>query len=273
MTREFRVISALEATDVPVPKVHGLCTDLSVLGVPFYVMERVGGQPYRHASQLAQLGPTRTRTIAMGLIDTLATLHAVDPFAIGLADFGRPQGFLTRQLNRWRKQLMSSYTRELPAADELYSRLSDIVPPDTTAGIVHGDYRLDNVLVNDTDRPVAVIDWEMVTLGDPLTDLALMIVYGRLGDTLPNTSVVDAASAPGFLSESEIVERYATHGLRDLSQFGFYIGLASFKLAAISEGIHFRYLQGQTVGEGFAEAGVVVELLLEAGLAALAQRG
>src|SRR5207244_3830124 len=122
---------------------YALCQDESVLGAPFYVMALVGGTPYRHAAELARLGAGRTRVISTRLVDTLATLHQVDPAAVALADFGRPEGFLARQVSRWRKQLDASYTRDLPAADELHARLAAGVPPESAPGIVHGDYRLD----------------------------------------------------------------------------------------------------------------------------------
>jgi aminoglycoside phosphotransferase (APT) family kinase protein len=269
MAREYRVMSALQGTDVPVPTTYALCEDESVLGAPFYVMERVAGTPYRHARDLEALGPTRTRVVATGLVDTLAALHRVDPAAVGLADFGRPEGFLRRQVERWRKQLAASYTRELPSADELHRRLATSIPEESATGIVHGDYRLDNVLTDDHDRPVAVLDWEMATLGDPLTDLALMLVYHRLGRHVTGDLVADAASAPGFLDEHEILARYAEHSDRDLSGFGFYLGLAAYKLAGIVEGIHYRHLQGHTLGPGFDEVGAAVEPILEAGLASL----
>jgi aminoglycoside phosphotransferase (APT) family kinase protein len=172
-------------------------------------------------------------------------------------------------VSRWKKQLDASHSRDLPAADELYARLVCDIPAESAAGIVHGDFRLDNVLTDDQDRATAVIDWEMATLGDPLTDLALMLVYGRLGDAAPGESAVDAPSAPGFLSEDEIIARYAAYSERDMSRFGFYLGLAAFKLAGILEGVHYRYLQGHTVGEGFADIGNVVHPLLDAGLTAL----
>ncbi|MEV4331085.1 phosphotransferase family protein [Streptomyces sp. NPDC049597] len=269
MAREYRVMSALQDTEVPVPTTYALCEDTNVLGAPFYVMERVAGTPYRHASELAPLGPERTRAISTGLVDTLATLHEVDPAAVGLADFGRPEGFLARQVGRWKKQLDASYCRDLSAADELHARLAADVAPESAPGIVHGDYRLDNVLTDDRDRPAAVIDWEMATLGDPLTDLALLVLYQRLGTLLGGSAVADAASAPGFLTEDETLQRYAARSDRDLSRFGFYLGLASFKLAAILEGIHYRHLHGQTVGAGFEHVGKVVHPLLDAGLTAL----
>lgn len=270
MSREFRVMSALAPTAVPVPVMHALCSDTEVLGAPFYVMEHVEGTPYRSAAELAVLGPERTRAISEGLVDTLADLHAVDPAAIGLADFGRPEGFLGRQVARWRKQLDASRTRDLPAADELHALLAADVPPESATGIVHGDYRLDNVLVDAADRPAAVIDWEMATLGDPLTDLALMLIYGRLaGRPAVAEIVADATAAPGFLTEDEIIARYTARSARDMSRFGFHLGLAAFKLAAILEGIHYRHLRGQTVGAGFDGIGEAVHPLLATGLDAV----
>lgn len=268
MTREYRVMSALAGTPVPVPEMFALCEDTSVLGVPFYVMERVEGTPYRHAAQLEALGPDRTRAIALAMVDTLADLHQVEPAEVGLAGFGKPDGFLARQVSRWKKQLDASYCRDLPAADELHRRLAADIPAQSAAGIVHGDYRLDNILIDDADRLRAVIDWEMATLGDPLTDLALMLVYHRLGSQL-GEAVADASSATGFPSEREIIERYARGSERDLSRFGFYLGLASYKLAVILEGIHYRYLHGQTVGPGFENIGPGIFPLLDGGLAAL----
>jgi len=272
MAREFRVMSALRDTEVPVPRTFALCEDEGLLGAPFYVMERVAGTPYRHATELQPLGAERTRAISIGLIDILATLHEVDPAAVGLGGFGRPEGFLARQVRRWRKQLDASHSRDLPAADELHARLTADVPPETAPGVVHGDYRLDNVLVDDNDCPVAVIDWEMATIGDPLTDLALLVVYQRLGTLLAGNVVADASSASGFLNEDELIERYTARSDRDLSRFGFYLGLASFKLAAILEGIHYRHLRGQTVGSGFERMGDAIIPILDAGLTSLKEQ-
>jgi len=274
MAREHRVMTALADTDVPVPRTHALCEDDSVVGAPFYVMRDVAGVPYRTAGELEPLGADRVRRISEGMVDTLAALHEVDPGAVGLADFGRPDGFLERQVRRWGKQMAASQTRDLPAADELHARLAKQVERAAaagTSGIVHGDYRLDNILTDADDRPAAVVDWEMATLGDTLTDVALLVVYGRLATIVPEV-VADATTAPGFLAEDELLERYAAArgGRADagLADLGFHVGLAAYKLAAILEGIHYRFQHGQTVGEGFDRVGDAVHPLLAAGLAA-----
>jgi aminoglycoside phosphotransferase (APT) family kinase protein len=265
MAREYRVMSALKGTGVPVPATYALCGDADVIGAPFYLMERIEGTAYRWASQLEPLGPERTRRISEDLIDILAALHAVDPASVGLADFGRPQGFLARQVSRWKKQLDASHCRNLPAAAQLHALLAASVPEQSPDGIVHGDYRLDNVLAAADGRLVAVLDWEMATLGDPLTDLALMSIYQRFAAVMGG-SIADASSAPGFLTKDEVIARYAAASHRDLAHFGFYLGLAAFKLAVIAEGIYYRHLHGQTVGAGFDTVGTITEPLLEAGI-------
>ncbi|MFI1920035.1 phosphotransferase family protein [Nocardia sp. NPDC020380] len=268
MAREHRVISALATTGVPVPDTYALCEDTEIIGAPFYLMELVVGTPYRTAAQLQKLGADRTTTVSTGLIDTLAALHTVDPATVGLVDFGRPEGFLERQVRRWKKQLDASFSRDLPAAVELHELLAERQPPESAARIVHGDYRLDNVLIDDRDQVAAVLDWEMATLGDPLTDIGLLLVYQRMGQRhIPG--VTDVAAAPGFLPEAEMLDRYARLAGRDLTHIGFYVALASFKLAVIAEGIYYRFIHGQTVGSGFDGVGDMVDPLLRAGIAAL----
>ncbi|MHB1499634.1 MAG: phosphotransferase family protein [Candidatus Dormibacteria bacterium] len=269
MVREYTVMAALRATDIPVPVTYALCEDPGVIGAPFYVMEMVAGTPYRLAAQLDRLGPARTLAISTRMVDTLATLHRVDPGEVGLADFGRPEGFLARQVRRFMKQLEASFSRELAGARELQALLQASLPVESAPAVVHGDFRLDNLLVDDQDQVAAVIDWELATVGDPLTDLALLVVYRHMAQMETGHLVADAPRAPGFLSAEGILSRYAGQSDRDLSAVGFYLGLAYFKLAVILEGIHYRYSQGQTVGAGFDTVGSVVEPLMAAGLAAL----
>ncbi len=271
MGREFTAMTALRDTDVPVPETYAHCADPDVIGAPFYVMERVLGTAYRSSKQLSALGPQRTAAIAGEMIDVLARLHTVDPAEVGLAEFGRPAGFLERQVRRWGRQLEGSKTTDRPAADELHRRLTERVPADDPAwmGIVHGDYRLDNLLTGDDDHVKAVVDWEMATLGDVRTDLALLLVYDRLA-TLPAAGLVsDVSLAPGYPAGDQSLARYAAARGRDLGDMGFHLGLAYFKLAVILEGIHFRFLQGATVGEGFDQIGAGFDPLIAAGLDAL----
>ncbi|MFJ1563149.1 phosphotransferase family protein [Streptomyces erythrochromogenes] len=269
MRREHRVIAALHGTAVPVPEPVLLCEDEEVLGAPFYVMEYVDGVPYRTAGELAAIGPERTRQAVLGLVDTLVELHAVDPEAVGLGDFGRPEGFLDRQLRRWGKQLAASRGRELAGIDELHGALGRRLPDSPAPTVVHGDYRLDNVLIgtspSGTDTIRAVLDWEMSTLGDPLTDLGLLVMYSSdLG--LPAAPVGTTSGAPGHPTPAELVERYAARSGRDTGAIAWYTAFAWFKLAVILEGIHYRYTLGQTVGAGFDRIGELVPVFIEHGL-------
>jgi aminoglycoside phosphotransferase (APT) family kinase protein len=268
MKREHRVISALHPTNVPVPKPVLLCEDDEVLGAPFYVMEFVEGTPYRTADELVPLGPERTRGAVLELVDTLVELHAVDPAEVGLADFGRPEGFLDRQLRRWGKQLAASRNRDLAGVEELHAALGRRLPDSPAPAVVHGDYRLDNVLIGEDDKIKAILDWEMSTLGDPLTDLGLLVMYSIPLD-LPNSPISTTASAPGHPAPAELIERYAARSGRDVSSVAWYTAFAWFKLAVILEGIHYRYTLGQTVGGGFDRIGELVPVFIEHGLTTL----
>ncbi|KAA0085586.1 phosphotransferase family protein [Mycolicibacterium sp. P9-64] len=265
MGREYRVMAALAGTAVPVPAMVAHCGDLSVTGAPFYVMEFVDGTVYSEAQQLIAAGAEATSAIAARMITTLADLHSLDPRTIGLEDLGRPDGYLQRQVARWTRQLQASRSRELSHADTLIDVLHRLMPPSSAAALVHGDYRLDNLLMNGT-AVRAVIDWEMATLGDPLTDLALLIVYGRLPSLVTVPGLPDVSAAPGYPSEADLLTSYAAHSGRDLRSMDFHLALACFKLAVILEGIHYRHTQGHTVGEGFGSVGAAVGPLLEAGV-------
>jgi aminoglycoside phosphotransferase (APT) family kinase protein len=271
MSREFRVMAALAPTAVPVPAMVTLCQSPEVVGAPFYVMEFVPGNVYRTAVSAAALGHDRLLRVAGSLTSVLAALHAVDPAEVGLADFGRPDGYLERQLVRWHKQLTASRSREIPGIDELQELLADRLPKNPKSGIVHGDYRLDNTILDDGDRVAAVLDWEMATLGDPLTDLGAMLMYWEMmtsGQGLFGP-VPDGARFP---SADTLVEGYARATGEDVADLSWYRAFADYKLAVISEGIHFRFLAGQTVGEGFSTIGEAVPVLVDRGLAILRGR-
>lgn len=204
----------------------------------------------------------------LSLVDTLVELHAVDPAEVGLADFGRPEGFLDRQLRRWGKQLDASRNRDLAGIDELHATLGRRLPQSPAATVVHGDYRLDNVLMGDDDEIKAILDWEMSTLGDPLTDLGLLVMYSMpLG--MPDSPVSTTAEAPGHPDPAELVARYAERSGRDVSAVSWYTAFAWFKLAVILEGIHYRYTLGQTVGRGFDRIGDLVPVFIQHGLTTL----
>ncbi|WP_139977995.1 phosphotransferase family protein [Nocardioides litoris] len=268
MGREFTAMSALAGSEVPVPQMFAHCTDDAVLGAEFYVMSVVEGEAFRTAEQLSAVGAEQTAALARAMTEVLARLHAVVPEEVGLGDFGRPAGFLERQVRRWGRQLEGSATRPLPDAEALLARLSGSVPPDGEPGIVHGDYRLDNLLTVPGDpAPVkAVVDWEMATLGDPVTDVALLLVYDNLGSITGGGAVADASQAPGYPDRETQLATYEEAGGRPLGDLSFHLGLAYLKIAVILEGIHHRYLAGQTVGEGFDRVGEAVEPLLAAGL-------
>lgn len=273
MGREYRVMAALAPTNVPVPQMIAHCEDTEVIGAPFYVMEKVAGTPYGRASQLEPLGPERTRVISERMVDTLVALHAVDHAAVGLGDFGRPDGYLGRQVARWKKQLVASTSRELPGMDDLVAHLESNIPASSDGTIVHGDFRLDNLLVDADDQVTAVLDWEMSTLGDPLTDVAILLAYQQLAEVAPPSRdgaamITDAPLATGHLSRDEVLARYAERSGRDVSDIGFHLALAFFKLAVILEGIHFRHSHGQTVGAGFDGIGDMIVPLIAAGRAA-----
>ncbi|MGX7670984.1 phosphotransferase family protein [Plantactinospora sp. DSM 117369] len=284
MAREFRVISALAPTGVPVPAALLHCADEAVLGAPFYLMARVPGVVYRSRSQTDPLTPAQRRALALVMMDVLATLHTVDPAAVGLADFGRPEGFLARQVRRWGGQLDRSRSRPLPGIDELRRRLAATAPDGCNAGrIVHGDYRLDNLIAECGPAPGAtsespavtiraVLDWEMATLGDPLADLGLLLTYWEVlgdSDAADGNPVADGLGPrAGFPSGAELIDRYAARSDVDVGPLDWHVALGCFKLAVICEGIHYRHTLGQTVGEGFDRIGALVAPLVAYGLAA-----
>jgi aminoglycoside phosphotransferase (APT) family kinase protein len=279
MSREWRVISALQDTDIPVPGAVLFCGDLEVLGAPFYVMEFVDGHVVR--DQLPEGWPETAATreaMATALVDTLLTLHGVVPDGVGLGDFGRPDGFLERQVRRWWQQWQASTTRELPAIEELHRRLLDGLPPQSAPGIVHGDYRFDNVIYarEDPGRIAAVVDWEMSTVGDPLCDLGLLVVYWVTDPADPAARALPGGRVglgSGFPSRDEMIAAYASRSDRDLTHLEWYVALGHYKLAIIAEGINARFLLGMTIGEGFETMGPAVPLIVDGALDRASESG
>jgi aminoglycoside phosphotransferase (APT) family kinase protein len=272
MGREWRVISALQGTDIPVPGTVVLCEDKSVIGAPFYVMDFVDGHVVRGGlpDEWPQ-SPSTREAISAALIDTLLTLHSVLPESVGLADFGRPEGFLERQVRRWWRQWEASKTRELPAIEELHRRLVCGLPTQSAPGIVHGDYRFDNVIYapDDPRRIAAVVDWEMSTVGDPLCDLGLLVVYWVTDAADPTASALPGGRVSlgeGFPTREQMIASYAARSDRDLADLEWYVALGHYKLAIIAEGINARFLLGMTVGEGFETLGPAVPLIVDRAL-------
>jgi len=254
MAREHRVVSALASTPVPVAPVLGLCEDESVNGAPFYVMDFVEGPILRGLAEADRFpDEADRRAIGERVADTLVAIHAVDPDAAGLGELGRKEDYVARQLRRWQGQWEKSKTRELPIVDEVHDRLAARIPEQGPATIVHGDYRLDNMILSEDGEVAAVVDWELCTLGDPLADVGLLLVYwaqpGEEGISLGQP----ANLAPGFPSREELRDRYAERSGRDLSELDFFVALGYWKLAIILEGVYARYRAG---GYGKVDDGV-----------------
>jgi aminoglycoside phosphotransferase (APT) family kinase protein len=245
MGREHRIIYALRDTDVPVAPALAMCTDPAVNGASFYVMGFVDGHVVRDAAIAERvLTESARRTASESLIDTMAAIHAVDLNAVGLADLAKHEAYIARQLKRWYGQFNAQKTRDLPLLDEVHDALSARIPEQGPATIVHGDYRLDNCIVNDDGRIVAVLDWEICTLGDPLADLGLLMAYYTGPDDESSAWQAQANRVKGFLNRADLVERYARVTKRDVAQLDFYTAFAFWKLACIIEGVYARYLGG-----------------------------
>lgn len=273
MRREYTVLSALAYSDVPVPAPLALCTEEEVIGAPFYVMDHVEGRVIRTPEDAVDVTAEEAYALSERLAEVLAAIHLLDVERAGLSDFGRPHGYMARQLKRWCRQWESSHPAEDggrtdEAYDRLVQRLGERLPSDGLTGLVHGDFRLDNALVRLRPEPriAAVVDWEMSTLGDPLSDLGLTLTYwADSGDAARTPTAVGSTvtSAPGFMTRAEFAGRYADLTGHDLSHLDFYVAFGCFKLAVILEGIHARYLQKATVGEGFELIGASVPVYLD----------
>jgi aminoglycoside phosphotransferase (APT) family kinase protein len=279
MSREYRIISALGDTDVPVAPAIGLCTDEAVNGAPFYVMAFVEGTVVRDRTVAETLTPEQRHAAGMSLVDVLVRIHATDPDAVGLGDLGRREGYIERQLKRWHSQWEQSAYADITTIDEVHKRLAADIPEQGPAAIVHGDYRLDNCMLADDGSIAAVLDWEICTLGDPLADLGLLLVYWTdPGDDF--TALPDAATAlDGFPRKADLMARYAEQSGRDVSQVAYFVAFGYWKLACILAGVATRYAAGAmggTDGEGTAAAelfAVQVRLLADSAAAAADRAG
>tara|TARA_B100000745_G_scaffold69284_1_gene41276 strand:+ start:2526 stop:3560 length:1035 start_codon:yes stop_codon:yes gene_type:complete len=247
MAREHRIISALADSGVPVPAIVGLCEDDEVNGAPFYVMDFVPGLVVRDVA-IAEGVPVEVRgRMGESLVEVLARLHDVDLDAVGLSDLGRHDGYIERQLKRWRTQFVDATTRDLPRVLEVHDLLAARVPAQQGVGIVHGDYRLDNCMMSPDGEVAAVLDWELCTLGDVLADVAGMVAYG---DTRATGGTPPPTSLEGFPSTDAVREMYAHHSTRDLAHLDFYVAFAYWRIACIVEGVYTRYSAGVMGDQG-----------------------
>ncbi len=273
MAREYRVVAALQDTPVPVARAVTMRNDDSVGGAPFQMVEYVEGRVVREAAQLDALGDEQAISGCVdALITVLADLHAVDPDAVGLGDFGRPTGYLERQVRRWGSQWELVKREDDPFDDDvrrLHSALAEAIPARSRTSIVHGDYRIDNTMLDaeDAGKVLAVLDWEMSTLGDPISDAALMCVYRH-----PLFNVIHASSAwasPSMPDADELAHRYSLAAEQQLDHWGFYLALGYFKVAIIAAGIAFRARMGGGVAVDTDEVDRAVGPLMAEGLSAL----
>jgi aminoglycoside phosphotransferase (APT) family kinase protein len=278
MGREHRIISALAPTRVPVPEPLGYCADPEVNGAPFYLMQSVDGVVPREADDTArELGEAQRGALGRSIVDVLAELSAIDPDAVGLGDLGPREGYVERQLRRWRRQFEQATSRKIPAVGEVHRCLSRHVPAQQRTGIVHGDYRLGNCIVGPDGAIRAVLDWELCTLGDPLADLGWLVAdWVEPGEALGPLRGISPTILPGFPTRSEVVARYVERTGAEVSWLNFFVALALWKLACIAEGVYARYTAG-VMGDDGADVvdtyGDRVVALAEAALAVAERLG
>ena len=254
--REYRVMRALAGTEVPVPEVHALCEDTSVIGSAFYVMEFLDGRIFWDP-RLPGLSPAERRAMFQSMNGVIAALHSVDYGKVGLADFGRPGNYMSRQIARWSRQYQASETEKQPAMDRLIDWLPHHVPPESEPRIVHGDYRIDNLIVHPTEpRVIGVLDWELSTIGNPLADFAYHAMAWRVTPELfRGLAGVDLAGL-GIPSEDEYVAAYRSRtGRGRIADWEFYIVYSLFRLAAIMQGIAKRAIDGTAASREAVELG------------------
>jgi aminoglycoside phosphotransferase (APT) family kinase protein len=257
MEREAGLLQKISPAFPLAPMPYVFCNDLSILGVPFYVMERRNGVVLNHAFPPG-VTPTGElcRRISLTVVETLVQIHAVDWQAAGLSEFGHPEGFLARQVKGWIERYFRAQTDDIPQVEPLTRWLAEHVPQSPAPTLIHNDFKLNNMILdsNDLTRPVAVLDWEMATVGDPLFDLAVSLTYWVTAEDPEELQTVlpTVTTFPGFISRAEFMEIYAQKSGRDLSSMHFYMTFAYFKLAVIIQQIYARWKKGQTEDERFA---------------------
>jgi aminoglycoside phosphotransferase (APT) family kinase protein len=255
MGREFRIISALRPAGIPVAPALGLCLDEEVNGAPFYVMAFVEGNIFRDEVQAEPASTLESRRRAgESLVDTLVQIHRIDPDDVGLGDLGRKEAYIARQLKRWYGQFQAARDEQggpaVPDVDDVHDALVELIPEQGPAGVVHGDYRIDNCVLDDGGQVVAVLDWELCTLGDPLADVGQLLMYWtEPGEPSPLGNATTAL--PGFPTRAEVASRYAEASGRDVAELNFYVAFGYWKLACILEGVYTRYAGGAMGDDGF----------------------
>ena len=267
--REYRILKALEKTDVPIPKMFLLCEDAAVIGTPFYVMEYLQGRIFRNPALPEVSGPIERAAIFDAMNEALTKIHGVDWQAIGLADFGQPGNYMARQVGKWSKQYVASQTDVIESMDRLMEWLSRNIPDDDSTTIVHGDFRLENMIVHPTEsRVVAILDWELSTLGHPLADLA----YNCMGYYLPSHegSAFGFADidfeATGIPTEDTYLAAYCKRTRRsNITHWPFFMAFSMFRLAAIAQGVYKRGLDGNASAANAKTIGIYVQILADAG--------
>ena len=274
MGREYRVLSRLCEVYPPAPRPYLYCEDDCVLGAPFYLMERRHGIVLRRRLPGdMRLDPDLVRRLCVALIDNLAALHALDYKAAGLSDLGKPEGYVARQVTGWINRYQNARTDDLPAMDRLAPWLLERMPKESSAAIIHNDYKFDNVMLDPADltRIVAVFDWEMATVGDPLMDLGSSLGCWVVASDPPSLqeSAIGPTDMEGSMTRQELVERYAQSSGRDVSNMLFYYCFGLYKFAVIVQQIYARYARGFTKDERFARFNERVRMISEEGLRAL----
>jgi len=267
MAREFKVLTALDGIFAPAPKAYALCEDPSIIGATFIVMERCRGTvPRGEVPADLDVAPDARKRMCWALVDTLADFHSIDYRAAGLADLGRPEGFAERQVEGWKGRFDAAKHEESPEFYAHYEWLRANLPKSTRASLVHNDYKFDNTMFErgNPDKIVAVLDWDMTTLGDPLMDLGTLLGYWIEANDPPLRAPGAAMTAqPGFATRAELAERYAERRGIDVATIDWYEAFALWKIAVIIQQIYIRYVRGQTQDERFAQLGTRVPYLVK----------